>query len=312
MTKILNRETVAEEVMVGIDLTGKTAVVTGATAGLGEETSRVFAAAGARVIMTGRSQDKLAEAIARIRQSVPDAQLESVILELGEPDSVRAAAAAILALTPRIDILVNNAGVMAPPLSRNSLGWESQFAGNHMGHFILTGRLMPAILAAAPSRIVNLASSGHQIAPVNFDDPHFEKEEYSALVAYGQSKTANIQFTLALAERLKDKGVTANAVMPGVVATPLFRHVGGTSRVEKSGLFLKTIPQGAATQTWVAVAPELEGVTGGYFEDCHPAPVNDDPTSVAAFGYRSSVMDPAAAERLWHLSESLAGEKFIV
>ncbi|MBB6191724.1 NAD(P)-dependent dehydrogenase (short-subunit alcohol dehydrogenase family) [Sphingobium wenxiniae] len=310
MANVLDRESTAEEALGKIDLSGKVVVITGATAGLGEESARVMAGAGAHVVITGRSQEKLAAVVERLRANSPDARVDTVMLELAEPESVRAAARRILEIAPRIDILINNAGVMAPPLERNSLGWESQFAGNHMGHFILTGILLPAIVAAAPSRIVNLSSSGHQIAPVNFDDPHFEHQDYDAFIAYGQSKSANILFTVALADKLKDRGVTVNAVMPGVVKTPLFRHIGGTGTIGSSGMFVKEIPQGAATQVWAAVSPDLEGVTGRYLEDCGFAPVNDDPASVATFGYRSAAMDKAAAARLWSLSEELAGERF--
>jgi len=303
-------ETTAESIAATADLSGKTVVITGATGGLGEETAAVLAARGASIVMTGRSDAKLAAAVARIHEPVPQrapaAILQPVQLALSEPESVRAAAGRILELAPRIDILINNAGIMAPPLARNGRGWELQFAGNHMGHFILTNLLIPALVAAQRARIVNLSSSGHQFSGVDFDDPHFERREYHPYVAYGQSKSANISFTVSLAAKLAVHGITANAVMPGAVGTPLCKHVGGPEMLKKADIFVKSIPQGAATQVWAATAPELAGVSGRYLEDCQFAPINDDPNSVARFGYRSSAMDAGNAERLWQLSESLA------
>jgi NAD(P)-dependent dehydrogenase (short-subunit alcohol dehydrogenase family) len=310
MVRTFGRETTAATVAAAADLSGKTVVITGATGGLGEESAAVLAARGALVVMTGRTAEKSAEAVVRIIKRVPDACLHSVEMELSEPHSVRAAAARILKLAPRVDILINNAGSMAPPLSRNSLGWESQFAGNHMGHFILTALLSPAIVAARQARIVNLSSSGHQFSGVDFEDPHFNRRDYHPYVAYGQSKTANILFTVALAAKLKSRGVAAYAVMPGAVGTPLFKHVGGPKMLERADIFVKSIPQGAATQVWAATAPELAEVSGRYLEDCGLAQVNDDPNSVALFGYRSSAMNMETAERLWQLSESLAGQPF--
>jgi NAD(P)-dependent dehydrogenase (short-subunit alcohol dehydrogenase family) len=310
MARTFGKETTAEAVAADANLLGKTIVITGATGGLGEESAAVLAARGALVVMTGRTAEKSAEAVARIRKRVPDARLQTVEMELSEPDSVRTAAERILKLAPRIDILINNAGLMAPPLARNSLGWESQFASNHMGHFFLTALLVPAIVAARQARVVNLSSSGHQFSGVDFEDPHFNRRDYHPYVAYGQSKSANILFTVSLAAKLKSFGVTANAVMPGAVGTPLFRHVGGPQMLERANIFVKSIPQGAATQVWAATAPELADIRGRYLEDCGFAQVNDDPNSVALFGYRSSSMNMEAAERLWQLSESLSGQPF--
>src|SRR3954453_2299404 len=208
-----------------VDLSGQTTVVTGASSGLGEETSRALAAAGAQVVMAVRDRGKGEAAARRIRDRHPNASLEMHDLDLGSIASARASADALLQKQPRIDRLINNAGVMAPPLGYTSDGFELQLGTNHLGHFVWTNHLLPALLAAAPSRIVNLSSRGHVRGTIDWDDPHYRTRGYDKWEAYGQSKTANIWFTLELDRRLRAKGVRAYAVHPGVIMTELSRHL---------------------------------------------------------------------------------------
>jgi NAD(P)-dependent dehydrogenase (short-subunit alcohol dehydrogenase family) len=206
---------------------------------------------------------------------------------------------------------VNTAGVMACPEAKTQDGFELQFGTNHLGHFLLTGLLAPALLRGAPARIVSLSSRGHFQSPVRFDDLAFEKEPYDKWAAYGQSKTANVLFTVELERRLGDRGVHAYAVHPGVIMTDLSRHMQQEDYEhirQRSGgqLKLKQVEAGAATSVYAATAPELEGRGGLYLEDCHVAEVNDDPAALA--GVRSYALDPTLAKRLWTVSEKLVGQ----
>ena len=235
--------------------------------------------------------------------------------DLASLDSIRSFAYAFLADHERLDLLINNAGIMACPLMRTEDGFEMQLGICHVGHFLLTNLLAPALIAAAPSRIVNLSSRGHQRGRVNFDDLHFHTREYDKWVAYGQAKTANILFTVELERRLGPKGVHAYAVHPGIITTRLGRHLTEDDRAEMeanirargiSQIVRKTPAQGAATTVFAAVSPTLEGKGGGYLEDCHVAQVNDDPVN-AASGVRSYALDRGDAKRLWELTESWIG-----
>jgi NAD(P)-dependent dehydrogenase (short-subunit alcohol dehydrogenase family) len=308
-------QTTTDEVMRGIDLRGKTVVITGTSAGLGVEATRVLARAGARVIMAARDAQKNAAAMAAIRAQVPDAQLQHVSLDLSDLASVRRAGEQIAAAHPRIDILINNAGIMACPLARTAEGCELQFGTNHIGHFLFTCLLVPALIAAAPARIVNLSSAGHAAAGVDFDDPHFERRPYDNWVAYGQAKTANILFAVGLSKRLRQFGVTANAVHPGAIMTELGRHLTATDLdvmraawAESGPITFKTVEQGAATEVWAAVSPALADVSGRYLEDCHIAEEAVGPRSLT--GYRAYAVDADNAERLWQLSEQIVGRHF--
>jgi NAD(P)-dependent dehydrogenase (short-subunit alcohol dehydrogenase family) len=308
-------QTTVDDVVQGIDLRGKTAVVTGTSSGLGIETARALAKAGARVVMAARDPQKNAAALAAIRAQLPHAELEGVTLDLGDLGSVRAAAAQILAAHPRIDLLINNAGIMACPLSRTAEGCELQFGTNHIGHFLFTGLLVPALKRAAPARIVSLSSGGHRTGAMDFDDPQFERRPYNNWVAYGQSKTANALFAVGLTRRLQKFGITANAVHPGSIATELGRHLTAADVKQlaewaSSGAEIryKTPAQGAATQVWAAVAPELENIGGRYLEDCQLAAATDQQQALS--GYRAYAVDPAAAQRLWALSERIVGQRF--
>jgi NAD(P)-dependent dehydrogenase (short-subunit alcohol dehydrogenase family) len=274
-----------------------------------------MAAKGAHVVMAGRDQGKLDEAVAAIRAAQPDASLETITVDLGALESIRACGTEARARFTAIDILINNAGVMACPFTHTADGFEMQFGTNHLGHFALTAELMPLIEAGANKRIVNLSSRGHHMAPLDLDDPNFTEREYDPWASYGQSKTANILFTVGLEARYAGRGIHAYAVHPGGIQTNLGRHMTEEMRAallarvtsRDTGFQWKTIPQGAATQCWAATAPELEGKGGVYCEDCHVAPVDNES---ATGGVRAYALDPSAAERLWTLSEQLTGAQY--
>jgi NAD(P)-dependent dehydrogenase (short-subunit alcohol dehydrogenase family) len=217
-------ETTAEEVLEGIDLTGRRALVTGASGGLGAETARVLAGAGAAVTLAARDVAKARGVADAIRSESPGAELDVMEIELHRPESVRRFAKDWLARHPMLHVLVNNAGVMACPLARTPEGWEMQFATCHLGHFLLTALLVPALRAGAPARIVNVSSAGHRFGPVRLGDPHFEREPYDKWMAYGQAKTANVLHAVELDRRLAASGVRAFAIHPGAIITELGRR----------------------------------------------------------------------------------------
>jgi NAD(P)-dependent dehydrogenase (short-subunit alcohol dehydrogenase family) len=322
-------ETTAEQTLAGIDLSGKTAVVTGATSGIGLETARALASAGARVVITARDKAKADEALVKLRAEVPKGQFESAAMELGSLKSVRAAAKEILSRHPRIDILINNAGVMATPFGRTEDGFETQFGVDHLGHFVFTNMLAPALIAAAPSRVVCLSSAAHLNSDVLWDDVNFEHTPYDKFKAYGQAKTANMLFALGLDKRLAARGVRANGVHPGVISTNLGRYMTKediaammkrsssrsadtkeakpeADKPRPSGLAYKSIPQGAASSVWAATSPELAKMGGAYIEDCHIA----QPHERGMMGVKAYALDPASAERLWAISEKMVGQSF--
>lgn len=303
-----------DDVLSGCDLSSKIVMVTGASSGLGEETARAMAVHGADVTIVARSTDKLKAAAERIR-SVALGNVEIGALELDKPESIRAFTLDWLSRHNKLDILINNAGIMGTPFLRTPEGWELQFATNHLGHFLLTGLLLPALKAAAPARVVNLSSAGHWFSPVVFDDIHFEHRDYDKMLAYGQSKTANIWFATELNRRLSPDGVTSFAVHPGGIKTDLSRHLSEEDMqnllalIEEAGVLLKTIPQGAATSCWAAVSPELNGKGGLYLEDCHIAEVGKG-SDMMSGGYASHAYDADGARRLWTLSNELLGTSF--
>lgn len=314
MASRFDHASTASEVIAGIDLSGKTALVTGASSGLGAETARAFAERGAHVILTARDVPK-GEAVAdRIRRSTGNDRVEVEELELGSLAGVRSFAGRALARHPKLAILVNNAGVMACPFARTADGFEMQFGTNHLGHFLLTCLLAPALVKGAPSRVVSLSSRGHRNSPVVFDDIHFERRPYDKWLAYGQSKTANVLFAVEFDRRLGKAGVHANAVHPGIILTELARHMVAedfeTIRRRQPGgqMKLKTVEAGAATSVYAATAAELEGRGGLYLEDCAVAEIDD--REDAAAGVRSYALDPEAAARLWQVSEEMVGERF--
>ncbi len=309
----------ADEVLDGKDLSARTMLVTGGYSGLGQETARALAAKGAHVILSGRDATKLAAAADEIA-TMTGAKVDTLVCDLASLASIRAAGAEARERFGHIDVLINNAGVMAAPFGKTADGFETQFGTNHLGHFALTRELMPLLAKGSRQRIVNLSSRGHHIDEVHFEDPHFERRDYDPWLAYGQSKTANILFTVGLEERFGAKGIHANALHPGAIHTNLARHMTEadmaalrdriSKAAEKSGEQprpFKTIPQGAATTAWVATADELEGRGGLYAEDCAVAATDD---ASATSGVRSYALDKAKADRLWALSEQLTGARF--
>jgi NAD(P)-dependent dehydrogenase (short-subunit alcohol dehydrogenase family) len=307
-------DTTTAEVLEGIDLNGKLALVTGGSGGLGAETARALASKGARVVITARNLAKGEEVARGIRASTGNDGIEVEELELGSLASIRAFAGRLLARHEALQILVNNAGVMACPFGKTSDGFELQFGTNHLGHFLMTGLIAPALLRGAPARVVSVSSRGHHMSPVVFDDIHFERRPYDKWSAYGQSKTANILLAVELERRLGSRGVHANAVHPGAIPTDLARHMVQEDfelmRKRQPGgqMRMKSVEAGAATAVYAATAPELEGRGGLYLEDCGVAEVND--VENAADGVRSYAIDAAAAERLWATSEEMVGQSF--
>jgi NAD(P)-dependent dehydrogenase (short-subunit alcohol dehydrogenase family) len=257
----------------GIDLSGKTCVITGASSGLGRESARALAAAGAHVVLAARNSEALGEAAQWVRAEVPGARTSTVELDLTSLASVRAAAAAIRGVAPVIDVLMNNAGVMFTPFGRTRDGFETQIGTNHFGHFELTRLLVPQLAAAGSARIVILSSGGHVMGDVDFDDLNWERREYDKFVAYGASKTANILHAVEADRRLRDSGIRAYAVHPGTVATSLARYMSREDfsqlrKLADGHLDVVTPERGAATQVWAAVSPELSDKGALYLEDC--------------------------------------------
>ncbi|MBB3600897.1 NAD(P)-dependent dehydrogenase (short-subunit alcohol dehydrogenase family) [Mycolicibacterium sp. BK556] len=283
------------DVLDGIDLTGRTVVITGASTGLGLQTARVLQGAGATIVAAVRDVDKTREAI----------DCETVVLELGDLRSARAAAEHIAARHDRIDVLINNAGVMAPPLARTAQGYEMQLGTNHLGHFVLTTGLVDRF--GEGTRIVNLSSRGHQLSGIRWDDPNYDDESvYDKWQAYGQSKTANVLFTVEAQRRWGARGVHSFAVHPGVVYTDLARHMtrddfseGGTL----ANLEVTDVAHGAATTVWAATSPELDRLGGCYLEDCGVA---DPMVDGSEGGYAAWAVDPEQAARLWEWSQRQA------
>lgn len=297
--------TTTDELLEGRDLTGFRAVVTGASAGLGVETVRALAAHGATVVAAVRDPDKAAGALAGVEG---DVTIEEA--DLADLASVRAFADR---LADPLDLVVANAGVMSCPEGRTVDGFETQFGTNHLGHFVLVNRLVPQLVAGAPSRVVCLSSSGHRLSDVDLDDPHFDRQEYQGWLAYGRSKTANVLFAVELDRRLRDRGVRACALHPGGIDTELFRHLGPEAlafvaeRREQTGIPAKSVAAGAATTIWGGVVADADEVGGRYLEDCAVAEVRDDD---GGEGVRSYAVDPERAAALWARSEELVGEAF--
>lgn len=306
LTRVFDSRSTAAEVLAGVDLTGKSAIVTGGASGIGTETARALAAAGADVTIAVRDT-AAGERVAAEIEAGTGRPVRTERLDLTDLDSVAAFTAG---WHGPLHMLVNNAGIMAVQertLATN--GWELHLATNHLGHFALARGLHGALRSAAGARVVSLTSRGHLRSPVEFDDPHFGSRAYDPYVAYGQSKTANVLFAVEADHRWRADGIVVNAVHPGAIAgTGLGRHI----PEENMGAFRsaaiyqwKSVEQGAATSVLVATAPELAGVGGRYFEDCHEAdvlPAGTDFTSTGA-GVAHWAVDRDAAARLWQLSE---------
>jgi NAD(P)-dependent dehydrogenase (short-subunit alcohol dehydrogenase family) len=301
----------AREVIAGHNLSGLNAIVTGGASGIGVETVRALAEAGARVMVATRDRAKGESVAATLRHETGGDKIEFLPLDLASLASVRAFAEEFLALRRDLHLLINNAGIMAAPLSYTSAGFESQFGTNHIGHFALTAGLLPALKAAGKARVVSLSSLGHRRSDVHFEDINFRHRPYDPWMAYGQSKTANILFAVGMTQKYASDGIITNAVHPGGIMTGLQKHVPHEEQVSMGWIDeagnqnrrFKTVEQGAATSVWAAVASELENAEGQYLEDCSIArPWSDDrPMS----GVKPYALDPASAERLWSLSEEL-------
>jgi len=317
MVKVFGAESTTDEVLEGVDLSGKRILVTGASAGLGVETVRTLAAHGASVVGTARDLAKARRALAEVfPQAAKGAAIDLVELDLASLKSARKAANELLAQARPFDVIIANAGVMACPRGKTEDGFETQFGTNHLGHFVFVNKLVP--LLKPGGRIATLSSAGHQISDVNIDDPNFERTEYQPFTAYGRSKTANILYAVALDHRLKGRGIRATSLHPGGIQTELARHMTPElielmmarwrSTTGETTVRFKNIPQGTATSVWSTFVAPAEAVGGHYCEDCHVAEVNNDATK--RIGVRSYALDPARAEALWSKSEEMVGERF--
>jgi NAD(P)-dependent dehydrogenase (short-subunit alcohol dehydrogenase family) len=294
--------TTTADILAGLDLSDRTFAITGASSGLGRESARALAGAGAHVVLVARRSDALTKAESRIREEFPDAQLSLVALDLTSLASVHSGAAQIAERAPQLHGLINNAGVMFTPFGRTSDGFEMQFGTNHLGHFELTRLLLPQLRAADGARVVNLSSDGHRIADLDLDDPNWERRDYDKFAAYGASKTANVLHAVELGRRLADDGICCYAVHPGMVATALARHMDAddVTTMTSMGRDKDTeLPEllrpevGASTQLWAAVSPTPPG--GVYLADC------------AVSAAEPYAVDPHRAAELWTLSERLVG-----
>ena len=302
----------AAEVVDGIDLTGKLAVVTGGYSGIGIETTKALAGAGAFVVVPARRTDTAATALAGL--SIKDS-VEVAELDLGDLESVRRFADTFLASGRAIDVIINSAGIMACPETRVGPGWEAQFATNHLGHFALVNRLWPAVAPGA--RVVAVSSAAHRYSAIRWDDVMFDRD-YEKWQAYGQSKTANALFALHLDRLAKGRGIRAFSLHPGGIHTPLQRHLSREELIalgaldengdEIPGRF-KTPEQGAATQVWAATSPQLADLGGLFLEDCDVAGIRES-NEMTAKGVYPYAVDPDEAARLWNLSSDLTGVNF--
>ena len=311
LTSNFGYSSTARDVLSGIDLAGKTALVTGAASGIGVETARALALAGSAVTLAVRSASAGKAAAAAIAAEAPSVAVEVLLLDLADLSSVRSAAGSWCERHPSLDILINNAGVMACPLGRTNDGFELQMGTNHLGHFALFEHLLPALRSGDGARVVALSSSAHRRSDIVLDDLNYEDRPYDAWEAYGQSKTANALFAVELSQRFGGEGIWANAVMPGGILTGLQRHMSIEDQreagfVDDDGTpnpLFKNVEQGASTSVWAATAPQLAGVGGRYLEDCGEAGVMDP--AMPFVGRMDYAVDAERAARLWEASEVL-------
>jgi NAD(P)-dependent dehydrogenase (short-subunit alcohol dehydrogenase family) len=319
MTHSFGPTSTTDEVLRGINLSGKRVLVTGVSAGLGVETARALAAHGAEVIGAARDLHKAQSATEQVRaQAASGGSLSLVQLDLASLDSVRRCADGLLAARQPFDVIIANAGVMACPKGTTADGFETQFGTNHLGHFVLVNRI--ASLLKAGSRLVNLSSAGHRFTDVDLEDPNFEHSPYDEFTAYGRSKTANVLFAVEFDRRHKERGVRATAVHPGGIQTELSRYltpevrerliarINASQSKGAAPFTYKTIPQGAATSVWAASVADAGAIGGRYCEDCHVAEVVSTPGLFG--GVRPYALDPQRAQALWRKSEELVGERF--
>lgn len=310
--------TTTSDVIRGVDLVGRVAIVTGGHAGLGLETARTLALAGARVIVPARDVERARRAIAEVGGGI-----EVQAMDLTDPQSIDAFARRFVRSGLSLHILVNSAGIMAlPTLERDGRGHELQFSTNHLGHFQLTARLWPALVAARGARVVSVSSLGHRSSRVVFDDVDYHHRPYDRWTAYGQSKTANALFAVALDARGREHGVRAFSLHPGGIVTGLVQHLSRDDlrwfgSIDEQGepvidpaRDLKSIPQGAATQVWCAVSPQLEGMGGVFCTDCDVTRLSTDGAGnerAVRVDVEPHAVDTEDAERLWHLSTAFTG-----
>ena len=309
VTSQFDRNSTAQQLVADIRLEGRTAIVTGGTSGIGIETARALASAGASVTIAARDPAKAQAVADELNARIAGERVAWDVLDLADFASVRAFAER-WGKRP-LSLLINNAGVMACPPSTTADGFEAQLGTNHLGHFLLTKLLTPALEKGAPSRVISLSSSGHMMSPIVFDDPHFRTRDYHPFKAYGQSKTANALFAVEYDRRHKDRGIRAFSVMPGMIVTNLGRHMTAEAR-EAVGYngnpppefahVSKSIEQGAATSVWAATAAELDGKGGLYLENCAEAPPHSRDVPRGS-GVMPHALNPETARKLWDLSE---------
>ncbi|QSB29254.1 SDR family NAD(P)-dependent oxidoreductase [Flavobacterium sp. CLA17] len=307
-----NAASTSDQVMKGIDLTGKIAIVTGGNTGIGLETTKALAAAGATVVIPARDIEKAKKNL----QGITNVEIEE--MDVMDPTSIDHFAKKFLLSERPLHLLINNAGIMWVPLRRDSRGIESQLTTNYLGQFHLTARLYPALKKAAGARVINVSSLGHQMAPFNFEDPNFLHREYETLQAYGQSKTASNLFSLELDNRAKAHNIRTYSVHPGSIAGTELGREASVEVFQKMGFLdqdgnilpevaakLKSIPQGAATTLWCATSILLDNIGGVYCEDADIAQLANDVESVELYGVEAYSLDEANAKRLWDLSEKM-------
>jgi NAD(P)-dependent dehydrogenase (short-subunit alcohol dehydrogenase family) len=319
MSNIFGATSTTDQVLRGINLSGKRVLVTGVSAGLGVETARALAVHGAQVIGAARDLSKAHSATEQVRaQATGGGSLHLVQLDLASLDSVRRCADGLLGAGQPLDIIIANTGVMACPKGATVDGFETQFGTNHLGHFVLVNRI--ASLLRPGSRLVTLSSAGHRFADVDLKDPNFEQTPYAEFIAYGRSKTANALFAVEFDRRHEARGVRATAVHPGAIKTELSRFM--TPEITKrliaeinvnqpkgaAPFTYKTIPEGAATSVWAACVAEASAIGGRYCEDCHVAEVVSTPGIRG--GVQPYALDPQRAQALWQKSEEMVGEHF--
>lgn len=301
-----NARTGTAEIISGLNLSGRRAIVTGGASGIGIETARALASAGAEVTIAVRDPEAGGRTVAEIVNSTGNSMVDFAPLDLADRASVQEFVASWYG---PLHILVNNAGIMASPERRTQEGWEMQFATNHLGHFALTVGLQPALADADGARVVSVSSGGHLLSPVVFEDIHFRVRAYDPWLAYGQSKTANILFAVEANRRWRDKRISVNALMPGAIRSNLQRHLNRgeldrmEARMNQSNDFeWKTPEQGAATSVMLAASPLLGSIGGRYFEDCNEAEPN---CSGSRRGVAAYALDPEAAKYLWQISSDM-------
>jgi NAD(P)-dependent dehydrogenase (short-subunit alcohol dehydrogenase family) len=312
-------QSTADEVLQGIDLSGRRILATGVSAGLGIETARVLAARGAAVVGAVRDIKKAQRATEMVRKdAVRAGSLELVELDHASLASVRNCADALVKAGEPFDLVIANAGVMAPPFGKTADGFETQFGTNHLGHFVLANRI--ASLMKPGARLVNLSSAGHRYADVDLEDPNFDRTPYEPMKAYGRSKTANILFAVEFDRRHQARGVRATAVHPGGIMTELARYrdpaelkrtietINASRPAGAPPFKFKTVPQGAATTVWAGVVAPADKVGARYCEDCHVAELAVGESTWG--GVRAYALDPDRARALWAISENLVGERY--